>query len=405
MNLLERGNQDTGKGQAPRRPEPERDVETDGSSGTEAFGSEENTREPDDMEELDLTDVPLRPKHSQNQSMTAILLGVIVVLLIAVFVLLFLLSTRKQEVRTDSQEALQQSITDYANQQKENDKTAESAANEAVVVAPSNADAQETQPEETQPAQEEGDYVVESEAVDKTAVIVDIEDENDVAYTKEFILNEMEPYFADNNLDAVWDLAHLKRYVKLSAELKNTNSYYYLGDVDDAGKPDGIGLAIYEKNTYYYGSWVHGMREGNGRWYRFYIDEIGSRTTRKKYQAHSYAGAWRNDLPNGDGAEHYDVDISQLEPYERVIQNVIGNFTDGLYDGELYANSVNYQGTVEEWSGTARNGVFDLWRDMSSIGECSVWQNKMDENSWMDIDQSENKNQGMRELLKITPAK
>ncbi len=407
MNLLERNekDQDTDKRRASRRQDDERAEDRDRAENTDII---DDAEEMQDLEELDLSDVPLRPKHSPNQSMTVILLGVIVILLIVVFALLFLLSNKKTGVSTDSQEALQQSITDYASQQKENDRTSDSAASEAVVVEPSDIErpeqSSESQPDETQqPAAEDPDYVIESETIDKTAIIVDIEDENDVAYTKEFILNEMEPYFADNNLEAVWDLAHLKRYVKLSAELKNTNSYYYLGDVDDAGKPDGIGLAIYEKNTYYYGAWVHGMREGNGRWYRFYIDEIGSRTTKKKYQAHSYAGQWRNDLPNGDGAEHYDVDISQLEPYERVIQNVIGNFTDGLYDGELYANSVNYQGTVEEWSGTAWGGVFDLWRDMSSIGECSVWQNKMDENSWMDIDQSENKNQGMRELLKITP--
>jgi hypothetical protein len=77
----------------------------------------------------------------------------------------------------------------------------------------------------------------------------------------------------------------------------------------------------------------------------------------------------------------------------------VGNFTDGLYDGELYANTVDYTGNVEEWDGVASMGTFELWRDMSAIGECSVWRKKDDTSVCMDIDKSENKNQGITELL------
>ena len=52
---------------------------------------------------------------------------------------------------------------------------------------------------------------------------------------KEFILKEAYPYFADNKQDAIWDLAHLKRYVKLSKGLEGTGDYYYQGDVDSEG--------------------------------------------------------------------------------------------------------------------------------------------------------------------------
>ena len=63
-------------------------------------------------------------------------------------------------------------------------------------------------------------------------------------------------------------------------------------------------------------------------------------------------------------------------------------------------NTVDYTGNVEEWSGITTKGVFTLWRDMSAIGECSVWKKNEDPSLYMDIDQSENKNQGIRELLK-----
>ena len=272
----------------------------------------------------------------------------------------------------------------------------------STITIPKDVIPQEIEPAPKQEEEEEPETTEKPEAADsdKTAVVVDIEDENDEAYTKEFILNEALPYFADNKQDAIWDLAHLKRYVKLSKELEGTGKFYYQGDVDGNGRPNGKGLAIYEQNSYYYGEWSHGVRSGQGNWFRFYIGMRNKTNAMGKYMAHSYSGHWENDLPNGDGAEHYEVDISKLEGHTRILQNVVGNFTDGLYDGDMYANTVDYVGNVEEWNGVCDNGVFTLWRDMSAIGECSVWQNRDDTSLCMDIDKSENKNQGIRELLK-----
>ena len=120
------------------------------------------------------------------------------------------------------------------------------------------------------------------------------------------------------------------------------------------------------------------------------------------YTAHSYAGEWADDLPNGSGAEHYDIDTSQIEGSERIIQNVVGQFTDGLYDGKMFANTVNYMGNTEEWDGVATKGAFTLWKDMSRIGECPIWRNKDDHELCLDIDKSENENQGIQELLRLS---
>lgn len=319
----------------------------------------------------------------QKPYMTPILLGVIAVLLICIIVLLVLMPNRSQGTQASINSDLQQSITDYAEEQKQNDRVS-GLTGETVSI-------------QLVDEKEKEGTAADS---DKTAVVVDVEEETDVSYSKEFILNEAFPYFADNKQDAIWDLAHLKRYVKLSSELKNTNQYYYKGDVNSDGKPNGKGLAIYEDNTYYYGDWVGGVRSGQGTWFRFYINEKSERNAKGIYTAHSYAGEWADDLPNGQGAEHFDVDTSKIDGSERVIQNVVGSFTAGLYDGEMFANTVNRIGTVEEWDGVTSEGVFSLWRDMSAIGECSVWRNKDDHNLCLDIDKSENKNQGIRELLK-----
>lgn len=335
--------------------------------------------------------------------MTPVLLGVIAVLLICIVVLLVFMPNGRRPVQAGTDSDLQQKIADYANEQKQNDYvsglTGETISIELVKEENTESERQDADTEYSS----ESEY--ESVAADtgKTAVVIDEEDETDVYYGKEYILNEAFPYFAENRHDAIWDLAHLKRYVKLSEELKDTNQYYYKGEVNSNGKPDGKGLAIYEDNSYYYGDWSNGVRSGGGTWFRFYINEKSERNAMGKYTSHIYVGEWADDLPNGQGAEHFDVDNSKLEGGERIIQNVVGSFTDGLYDGEMFANTVDYKESVQEWDGIVTNGVFSLWRDMSAIGECSVWRNKDDHDLCLDIDKSENKNQGIRELLKINP--
>lgn len=394
MNLLEGNNKDR------------KNWRTDIQNGVEEkLPDEDMEAGAEDLEYIEnLEEEPDNAKEEtgllQKPYMTPLLIGVIILLLICIVVLLFFMPKNSEQKDSGASfEKLQQDIADYAKEQKENEISA-AASGQAIVISATE-DVTDNAEEEPQEAAEETTSSIISNDADKTAIVVDVEDENDVSYTKEYILNEAYPYFADNNQEAIWDLAHLKRYVKLSAELKDSNSYYYQGDVNAQGQPEGTGLAIYEDNSYYYGGWSNGVRNGEGTWFHFYIGQKDDANQYGKYTAHSYSGKWANDLPNGDGAEHYDVDISKLKVRERILQNVIGNFTNALYDGDMYANTVDYTGNVEEWSGMTKNGVFTLWRDMSAIGECSVWQKTEDTSVYMDIDKSQNKNQGIRELLKI----
>ena len=348
---------------------------------------------PDQEQEQDK--IEERESLLQKPVMTRILLGIIAVLLICILVLLLLVSIQNRQKPQD----LQQNITDYAKQQENLEQTLEEEPQQEQTVEQGKP--LETQIELTEDVEEELKEEIASADDEKTAVVVDIEDESSEAYTKEFILKEAYPHFEANNQDAIWDLAHLKRYVKLSKGLEETGDFYYQGDVDSEGKPDGTGLAIYEKNSYYFGQWSHGVRNGQGTWFRFYINQKNKTNAMGTYMSHSYSGLWADNLPNGQGAEHYDVDISTLAPTkDRIIQNVIGNFKDGLYDGDMYANTVDYIGNVQEWDGIATEGVFTLWRDMSAIGECAVWRYRDDQSICMDIDKSENRQQGIRELLK-----
>lgn len=353
-------------------------------------------KEQDEMEE--------RESLLQKPVMTRILLGIMAILLICILVLLLMMFTQNRKKPQD----LQQNITDYAKQQQSLEQTSEeqTSGEQTSEEEPRKEKALEqgkpleNQLELTEDAVAELEETIVSVDDEKTAIVVDIEDESDESYTKEFILKEAYPYFEANNQDAIWDLAHLKRYVKLSKGLEGTGDFYYQGDVDSEGKPNGTGLAIYESNSYYFGQWKHGVRSGKGTWFRYYINQKNKANLMGIYVSHSYSGLWADNLPNGEGAEHYDVDISNLKSINRVIQNVVGNFKNGLYDGDMYANTVDHIGNVEEWDGVAKEGVFTLWRDMSAIGECAVWRYRDDHSICLDIDKSENKNQGIRELLK-----
>lgn len=225
----------------------------------------------------------------QKTLTTKVLLGVIAVLLIFILILLTVMVSNRQNRQDEADSDLQQSITDYAKEQQEREEQVIGEGEERPTVE--KPASEETEEDEEEESAEEEDVV--SADNEKTAIVVDIEDENDEAYTKEFILKEAYPYFADNKQDAIWDLAHLKRYVKLSKGLEGTGDYYYQGDVDSEGNPHGTGLAIYEKNSYYFGEWSHGTRNGKGTWFRFYINQKNKTNAMGIYMSHSYAGNGR----------------------------------------------------------------------------------------------------------------
>ena len=210
----------------------------------------------------------------------------------------------------------------------------------------------------------------------------------------------MSDWWDASQVSAMYDLSALRRYRKLSYSLKGTNQYYYYGDTDSEGKPHGKGCAMYADDTYYFGDFVHGRREGTGYWLRFYYDTKLEGARNGIYTMHSYAGGWKNDLPDGDGQEHFDVDITKISEDDVVIQNVIGHFGAGLYDGEMFANTVNQSGEVSEWDAKAEKGVFAVQGLMPPSGDYPVWKNRADEERILRIGKDENKNCGIKELLK-----
>lgn len=210
---------------------------------------------------------------------------------------------------------------------------------------------------------------------------------------------EMKGYWEAGNMAAVEDLAYLPRYRAASMQLKGTKKYYYLGDLDEKQRPHGKGLAMYTDNQYYYGEWQNGVRCGGGMWIKFYVYDKNAKAKESIWLQHSYSGTWSNDLPNGEGAEHYDFIDENLEEKVGYNRNFIGNFKNGLYHGEMYITNYYKDGNVKEWMGTAVNGEWETMGDMDRMGQYPVIVETKDSENYQWMKAAQNKNQGVKDLI------
>ena len=83
-----------------------------------------------------------------------------------------------------------------------------------------------------------------------------------VKKTNTQMLAEMMDYWQKDNVEAVEDLSGLAHYRAMSASLKSSAYFYYYGDRNEQGRPEGTGIAVYGEDQYYYGEWKDGLRSG-----------------------------------------------------------------------------------------------------------------------------------------------
>lgn len=217
-------------------------------------------------------------------------------------------------------------------------------------------------------------------------------------------LKELYDYWESYKLNAVGDLIRLERFQEISEELAGTNKFYYYGSVDRLGRPSGQGLAVYEDNTYYYGEWKDGLRHGNGMWLEVAIYTEENKKENLGVVEHSYNGQWSKDFPNGEGQEHFTYDYEILEEdvvkNYNAIANVIGNFKNGYYHGEMYIMTTDEEGNTLDWVGNCQNGVWDIIMEGKTTD--AVWENYDDtkEERYNYLFPTENKNWGIIGLKK-----
>jgi len=219
-------------------------------------------------------------------------------------------------------------------------------------------------------------------------------DYSNVQYDIKTNLSEMEAYFKENNQEALRDLAYLDRFIAMSYYFKGTSDFAYYGDINENGEPNGMGIAVYADNQYYYGEWVNGVREGFGMWNHYHIHLAKNNTDIITF--HQFFGYFRNDVPDGEGQDHYEYDSDYLLANAYYITNYIGTFNNGLIDGEVYCTAIDGKDGSYEYSGTAVNGSFEYLsenRDRNKRGPVLVDKSNSDNYIW--LSETENMNIGV----------
>ena len=209
-------------------------------------------------------------------------------------------------------------------------------------------------------------------------------------------LEELYTYWSDDNTAAVRDLAHLERFEAMSYQLTGTNDFYYYGETNSDGKPNGTGVAIYGDDQYYYGQWSNGVRSGNGTWISFY-----PKYSQYVVTEHMYSGQWNNDLPNGQGQEHYDYAYDLMNEADYYLQNAIGEFINGLYNGEMYIITVDKDEKTIEWVGTCKNGSWEqvLYSTVDKNGRAPYLSQREDSERHLYMTMEGAKNNGVRGII------
>lgn len=213
------------------------------------------------------------------------------------------------------------------------------------------------------------------------------------------MLDEMQAYWSRNEMDAVDDLMELSWYRKMSDSLEGKNTFYYYGSRNAQGMPQGTGIAVYAGDEYYYGEWQDGKRTGYGTWIKKYLYEEKDTASDRAYLIHMYQGEWKNDKPNGEGQEHFDLDMSQAAEEKRYIQNIIGTFTDGYYNGEMYLTTLTPDNNQEEWNGVAVDGIWTPYGAAGNQKDIPVFVSTEDEQDFIWMAVNENKGLGVSEFV------
>lgn len=285
-----------------------------------------------------------------------VLVMVIPFVLIIIILAITLIVNATKKDKGNNTEDLQQSIMEYADEgrdtinadgpQEEDTLPASAAVTEKEEASPENKSTEVDNQEEKSEAT--------PTATPYKQIMDGSKDYSKVKYNKEEQLKEMMTYWADNNQKALTDLVNLDRFKAMSWALKGTRDFYYYGDIDGNGKPNGMGIAVYTDNQYYYGSWKNGVRDGNGTWMHYHFHDVKNNTD--LYTYHQYAGSWKNDLPDGEGSEHYDYNTELFKENVGYTTNLIGSYSAGLVDGEFYLTNLYSNENTKEWYATAEHG-------------------------------------------------
>lgn len=301
------------------------------------------------------------------------------VLIIVILAITLGINSCQKDDAGQENEKLQESIKEYAdNKMMYEDIVSKTETIPPIVLESATANPSEiptTKPSET----EERDY-------------------SDVTFHAQTHLAEMMSYWEENNKTALDDLVNLDHFKAMSYSLKGTDDFYFYGQTTGDGIPNGKGIAVYADNQYYYGDWKDGVRSGIGTWMHYHIHEKKNNTD--LYIYHQYVGMWANDLPNGDGAEHYDINTKILKPNIGYNTNLSGSYLDGMIHGDFYLTNLYSDGNVKEWTAKANEGSWIYCADsVDAEGRMPAYIDMQNDENYIWLHPDDNVNVGVSCLI------
>ena len=170
-------------------------------------------------------------------------------------------------------------------------------------------------------------------------------------------LSEMEDALAAKDYDAALSLVRSEEYGALAPLIK-ANAPCYSDSRDGSGEQNGVGVIAYSNNVFYYGSRENGMRSGQGTAFQAKKQNVATVDYTGEYSV--YVGSWANDLPNGQGTEFTNVSLEKIGQNIGLFTMNSGEFKDGLFNGRIEVEVTNWDGSIQRYYGTARNGIWEL---------------------------------------------
>ncbi len=326
----------------------------------------------------------------QNLDKAKILVSIVPVILIVIILAITLLVNGSKK-NTGEDDDLQQSIMDYAD-----DVIPSNSA--SVKETPAHEEEDEDASRQNTPAKSASPQADPSPTPYQQIMNTEQVDYSRISFDKDEQLKEMMAYWADNNQKALDDLANLDRFKAMSWKLRDSTDFYYYGDTNSEGLPEGKGIAVYADNQYYYGDWKNGLRSGTGTWIHYHIHNTANNKDLCLY--HQYTGSWAGDLPEGEGSEHYDYDTALFAENTGYDTNLIGSYEAGLVNGEFYITSLYSDDNMKEWNATGDHGSWVyLSTNRDSAGRGPVYVSTKDPNNYTWKSPKENQNIGVPCLI------
>lgn len=349
-------------------------------------------------EDFDLQDDSFFSQMDKAKLIVSVIPVALIIIILAVT--LIVNGNKKDKTQTED---LQQSIMDYADESRPAEGVA--VMREEVTVESSDEDnaseasaVPEDVSEDNSLSQADRTEAEASPTPYRQVMNTEKTDYSKVSYNRDEQLKEMMAYWADNNQKALDDLANLDRFKAMSWALKNTTDFYYYGDRNASGEPEGKGIAVYADNQYYYGDWKNGQRSGNGAWIHYHIHNTDNNTD--PYLYHQYTGSWAEDLPDGEGSEHYDYEASLIKQNKIYNTNLIGSYSKGLVHGDFYLTTFYAENEYREWNAKADHGSWIYQNEnKDKVGRKPVYVSTLNPDDYIWMLPKENKNIGVPCLI------